>query len=83
MSYDKAKKITKIQKNISGPCQCDCGCTKFNDLTRLGGFFISTDQCGDCDNGIHWDEIAKVYTKYYEGDDPEESLHNEVMETDD
>ena len=37
-------------------CVCDCGCSKNNDR--------ADDQCDDCDNGIHWDEIKKVYVRY-------------------
>lgn len=41
-------------------CHCDCGCTKETDE-------IQTDQqCDDCDNGIHWDEIKKKYVTYEE-----------------
>jgi len=45
-------------------CNCDCDCNKPND--REG------EQCEDCDNGTHWDEIKKVYVDYpdnYEDED--------------
>lgn len=42
-------------------CACDCGCFKEND--RAG------EQCEDCDNGIHWDEIKKIYVNYEEEQD--------------
>lgn len=37
-------------------CNCDCDCSKENDRENS--------QCDDCDNGIHWDEIHKIYVNY-------------------
>jgi len=42
-------------------CVCDCGCFKPND--REG------EQCDDCDNGIHYDDINKVYVNYNEDEE--------------
>lgn len=69
MSYEEAKKITEFQKQSSGPCKCDCGCTKFNDMTRNAGFFVSAEQCKDCDDGIHWDEKRCTYVDYDTGEE--------------
>ncbi len=40
-------------------CCCDCECQK--DTNEL-----EAEQCDDCDNGIHWDKINKVYVDYEE-----------------
>lgn len=37
-------------------CDCDCGCFKPNDREN--------EQCDDCDNGTHYDDINKVYVNY-------------------
>lgn len=37
-------------------CNCDCGCLKDNDR--------HDEQCDDCDNGIHYDDINHVYVDY-------------------
>ena len=37
-------------------CSCDCECKKEAD--RKG------EQCDDCDDGIHYDNIRKVYVDY-------------------
>ena len=41
-------------------CGCDCGCLKENDIEH--------EQCNDCDNGIHYDEIRKKYLGYETGE---------------
>ncbi len=40
-------------------CNCDCECSK-----ETNEEFV--DQCDDCDEGIHWDNIRKKYVNYEE-----------------
>ncbi len=37
-------------------CSCDCECEKEADR--------EWEQCDDCDNGTHYDEIRKIYVNY-------------------
>lgn len=37
-------------------CVCDCECSKTTDREN--------EQCDDCDNGIHYDIIRKIYVNY-------------------
>jgi len=39
-------------------CNCDCECSKENDRPD--------NQCDDCDNGTHYDNIRKIYVNYEE-----------------
>ena len=41
-------------------CSCDCECKKESDGVGC--------QCEDCDNGIHYDHIRKVYIEYETGE---------------
>ena len=43
-------------------CNCDCDCRK--EMNGAVDPYSSLDQCDDCDNGIHWDEIKKIYVNY-------------------
>ena len=43
-------------------CDCDCECSKEMKDARNPG--TSLNQCDDCDNGIHWDRIRKIYVNY-------------------
>ena len=39
-------------------CICDCECKKETNEENV--------QCDDCDNGIHYDNIRKIYVNYEE-----------------
>ncbi len=47
-----------LEELESFKCNCDCECSKENDR--------ADDQCDDCDNGIHWDNIRKIFVNYEE-----------------
>ena len=54
------------KQTIQIKCICDCGCQKEADRKQ--------EQCEDCDNGTHYDDINKVYVDY----NVEEQQHNFV-----
>lgn len=53
------RNITMGQEASEMKCNCDCECKKSVD---------EKGQCEDCDNGIHYDHIRKVYVNYDTGE---------------
>jgi len=45
-------------------CDCDCGCDK--QMTEAVNPNSSLNQCKNCDDGIHWDDLNKVFVDYEE-----------------
>jgi len=48
----------QVEQEDNYKCICDCGCFKVDNFPD--------EQCEDCDDGIHYDELKDVYVDYNE-----------------
>lgn len=48
--------VKKMKKNNPYLCTCDCGCKKEHNFQY--------EDCEDCENGIHWNEVLGRYVLY-------------------